>query len=121
MQTLLFIVNAAPYGSERMLSALRLASALSAQSSDSAPVNLRLFMMSDAVTVALAGQENVAAGASLASMLEDLLDAGAKVSLCRTCVQARGLTEEMLLSRVAVGTLQDLTAWTLAADKVLSF
>ena len=121
MQTILLIVNAAPYGNERMLSALRLASALAAHAPEADPIDLRLFMMSDAVTVALAGQQSTVPGASLAAMLEGLLDAGAKISLCRTCVQARGLADANLLAGVVIGSLQDLSAWTLAADKVLSF
>ena len=51
MQTVLFIIHAPAYGSERMLSALRLATAIAAQEIET--VDLRLFMMSDAVTVGL--------------------------------------------------------------------
>ena len=42
MQTILLIVNAAPYGNERMLSALRLASALAAQAPEADPIDLRI-------------------------------------------------------------------------------
>ena len=119
MQTILFVVSAPPYGSERMLSALRLATALLAQ--DGEAIQLRLFLLSDAVTVALPGQQSAVAGASLGAMLETLLAAGVDVRLCRTCLQARGLTDLDLLPGAVVGTMQELAEWTLTADKVLSF
>lgn len=119
MQTVLIIVSAPAYGSERMLSALRLATAIAAQEVET--VDLRLFMMSDAVTVGLAGQAGAQAGGGLQQMLEGLLGYGAKVSLCRTCTQARGVVEQTLIPGVAIGTLTELAEWTLAADKVVSF
>ena len=61
------VVNAAPYGNERMLSALRLALAMTSHDTDAAPLDIRLFMMSDAVTVALPGQNSSEFGSSLAA------------------------------------------------------
>ena len=119
MQSILFIVNAPPYGNERMLSALRLASTLITQERE--PVKVRLFMMSDAVTVGLPQQQAGMAGDSLGSMLEDMAALGAQVRLCRTCMQARGLIDLALLPGVQIGTMAELSEWTLSADKVLTF
>lgn len=119
MQTILFIVNAPPYGSERMMSALRLAGALLAQEQEA--IELRLFMLSDAVTVGLPGQQSTQGGVSLGSVLQEIASLGAKVRLCRTCLQARGLIEMSLLPGVEIGTMPELSEWTLAADKVLTF
>ena len=83
MQSVLIIVHAPAYGSERMLSALRLATAIAAQELET--VDLRLFMMSDAVTVGLNGQAAVEAGGGLQQMLEELLRYGARIHLCRSC------------------------------------
>ena len=63
MKKILFIINAPAYGSERMLSALRLANALVAQ--EDTPVALQIFMISDAVTVALPQQASANAGGGL--------------------------------------------------------
>lgn len=52
MQTL-FILNDAPYGSERSYNALRLAKTLAKREGES----VRLFLMGDAVACAKAGQE----------------------------------------------------------------
>ena len=51
-QEIVIIANGAPYGSESLFNALRLAIALREQGG----ANLKLFLMSDAVSAALAGQ-----------------------------------------------------------------
>lgn len=119
MQTVLFIISAPAYGSERMLSALRLATAIAAQEMET--IDLRLFMMSDAVTVGLPNQPVASAGGGLQQMLVELVAHGAQIRLCRTCAQARGIAELVLIPGVSVGTLPELAEWTLAADKVISF
>ena len=119
MQTVLFIIHAPAYGSERMLSALRLATAIAAQEIET--VDLRLFMMSDAVTVGLPNQPAASAGGGLQQMLIELVEHGAQIKLCRTCAQERGIVDLELIPGVAIGTLPELGEWTLAADKVITF
>jgi uncharacterized protein involved in oxidation of intracellular sulfur len=46
---------------------------------------------------------------------------GTRIGACRTCLEARGIGDEMLLEGVQRCTLDDLSAWTEEADKVLSF
>ena len=119
MQTVLVIVSAPAYGSERMLSALRLATAIAGQEVET--VDLRLFMMSDPVTVGLDRQAGAEAGGGLQQMIEELLRCGARIRLCRSCAQARGMVDLALIPGVMIGTLPELAEWTLAADKVISF
>lgn len=119
MQTILLIIHAPAYGSERMLSALRLATAIAAQETET--VDLRLFMMSDAVTVGLPNQLTAGEGGCLQQMLEELVRHGVQIRLCRSCVQARGLIDLVLIAGVTVGTLPELAEWTLLADKVITF
>jgi len=119
LQTVLIIVHAPAYGSERMLSALRLATAIAAQESET--VDLRLFMMSDAVTVGLPMQAPAEAGGGLQQMLEALVQHGAQIRLCRTCALVRGVADVTLIPGVTIGTLPELAEWTLAADKVVTF
>ena len=119
MQTILIIVHAPAYGSERMLSALRLATAIVGQEIET--VDLRLFMMSDAVTVGLPGQPDAEAGGGLQQMLESLFQQGAQIRLCRTCALARGIVDLALIPGISIGTLPELAEWTLAADKVITF
>ncbi|MGN5150924.1 DsrE/DsrF/TusD sulfur relay family protein [Aeromonas enteropelogenes] len=113
-QDIVVIANGAPYGSESLFNALRLAIALNGGAT------LKLFLMSDAVSAALAGQAP-AEGYNLRQMLEILLAQGVIIRLCKTCTDARGITALPLIEGIEVGTLPMLAQWTLAADKVLTF
>lgn len=116
MQHIVIIASGAAYGSESLFNSLRLAIALKEQQ----PVELKLFLMSDAVTAGLRGQKP-AEGYNIQQMLEILTAQDVPVKLCKTCTDGRGITDLALADGVAVGTLVELAAWTLAADKVLTF
>lgn len=111
----MIVANGAAYGSESLFNSLRLAIALREQDLD-----LRLFLMSDAVTAGLRGQKP-AEGYNIQQMLEILTAQNVPVKLCKTCTDGRGITTLPLIDGVAVGTLVELAQWTLAADKVLTF
>lgn len=116
MQKLLFIFNSAPYGNETFFSGLRLALQIQEQHK----ADLKLFLMSDAVTAGLAKQAP-AEGYHIQQMLEILTAQGASVKLCKTCTNARGVTDLPLAEGVEIGTLVELADWTLEADKILNF
>jgi len=119
MQKILMIVHAPPYGSERVLSALRLATALVSQEEER--VDLSVFMMSDAVTVALPNQATADAGGGLQQMIENLVAHEVIVRLCRTCAVARGLEGLALIPGAAIGTLVEMASAAIEADKVITF
>lgn len=117
MQKILIIVHAAPYGSERCLSALRLANALIAH--DEQP-HVQLFLMSDAIVAGLPNQQD-GTGNGLQGMIETLVEAGVPIRICRTCALARGIADLTLIPGVAIGTLPELAEATLRVDKVITF
>lgn len=117
MQKILIIIHAPPYGSERCLSGLRLATALAGR--DDKP-QVRIFLMSDATVLGLPNQIDGATN-GLQGMVETLVGYGVDIRLCRTCALARGLAELPLIPGTAIGTLADLAEATLAADKVITF
>ncbi|MDR0805204.1 MAG: DsrE/DsrF/TusD sulfur relay family protein [Enterobacteriaceae bacterium] len=117
MQKIVIVANGAPYGSELLFNALRLSIALKDQPAD---CELKLFLMSDAVTAGLRGQKPHE-GYNLQQMLEILTAQNVTVKLCKTCTDGRGITEQPLIDGVEIGTLVELAQWTLAADKVLTF
>jgi len=117
MQNILIIIHAAPYGSERCLSALRLATAL--VGNDAKP-KVSVFLMSDATVLGLPNQVD-GAGNGLQGMVEGLVAQGVEIRSCRTCALARGLAELPQIPGVAIGTLVELAEATLAADKVITF
>ena len=118
MQKVLIIIHAAPYGSERCLSGLRVSAALAAHATEE--VQLRIFLMSDASFVGLPNQQD-GSGSGLQAMVEQLVDCGVTIRLCRTCALARGLGDLPLIKGLEIGTLSELANWTLDADKVLTF
>lgn len=116
MQRIVIIANGAAYGSESLFNSLRLAIALREQQE----LDLKLFLMSDAVTAGLRGQKP-AEGYNIQQMLEILTAQNVPVKLCKTCTDGRGITALPLIDGVEIGTLVELAQWTLAADKVLTF
>jgi uncharacterized protein involved in oxidation of intracellular sulfur len=110
------LVNASPYGSELPYNALRLAAAL-----ELAGEEVELLLMGDGVNTARRGQDPRAAHASLEALLIELVDKGARVTLCGTCCQTRGLQEEDLIERVTVGTIHDFARVIGSSTKVVSF
>ncbi len=116
MSTTLFILNDAPYGSERAYNALRLAGALAGREAQ----QVRLFLLADAVACAKAGQKVPQGYYNVNLMLGKLIRAGS-VGVCGTCMDARGMNEDELLEGASRSTLSELADWTVEADKVLVF
>lgn len=112
----LFIVNDAPYGTERAYNALRLAGALASREGQA----VRLFLMADAVTCAKSGQKVPEGYYNVQLMLGKVIRKG-EVGLCGTCMDARGLRDEELIEGARRGSLAQLADWTAEADKVLVF
>ena len=85
------------------------------------PKGLRVFLTGDGVTVAMAGQETPDGYYRLDRTLSVVPRHGGQIGCCGTCMDARGVTQAMLLEGAARSTIDELTDWTLAADKVLVF
>ena len=113
----LFIVNDPAYGSNRSFNALRLAAALSRRDD----IELRLFLMGDAVGCAMANQKLPDGYYHLDRMILAVTRRGGQVACCGTCLDARGLAEEMLTEGARRSSLEELTEWTLWADRVVTF
>jgi uncharacterized protein involved in oxidation of intracellular sulfur len=117
VMTTLIIINDPPYGTEKAYNALRLAMALQ---KDHADVRVQVFLMADAITCALAGQNTPQGYYNLERMLKSVLLKG-EVWACGSCMDARGVKEEQFLPGVKCSTMAELAQWTVAADKVLVF
>jgi uncharacterized protein involved in oxidation of intracellular sulfur len=116
MRTLL-IVNDPPYGTERAYNALRLANALLKREGE----EVKVFLMGDGASCAKAGQSLPEGYYSLERMLKILASKGGETGVCSTCMDARGIKDEELATGTGRSTLEELTDWTLWADKVLVF
>lgn len=110
----LFILNDAPYGTERSYNGLRLARALGKLDGET----VRVFLMGDAVACAKTGQKVPEGYYNTGDMVRMV---GGEVALCGTCMDARGYTDEDVLPNARRSTLKELAEWTAAAEKVLVF
>ena len=117
-QNIVIIINAAPHGSERCTSGVRVAGALAARAD---VARLHILLMSDATVAALPHQKDNA-GNLIQTLVEELAGAdNASVHMCRNCALARGLIDLPLIEGVTVATLSELGDWVAAADKVITF
>ncbi len=113
----LVIINDPPYGTERAYNALRLAYAL-AQRED---VHVRLFLIGDGAACGKSGQTVPNGYYNIERMLKALARRGGDVGVCGTCMDARGITDGELAEGAHRSSMDELTDWAVAADKVLTF
>lgn len=114
----LFVLNDPPYGTERCYNALRLAHAL--LKNDPA-MEVTVFLMADAVIAARKGQKTPDGYYNMERMLKRVVAGKGQVLLCGTCMDARGMVEDDVMDGARRSTMDELSAATLAADKLLVF
>ena len=117
----LFILNDPPYGTERVYNGLRLATNLLAKAEQHGPTEVTVFLMGDAASAAKDGQSTPNGYYNVATMLTLFVRKGGQIRVCGTCMDARGLTQDELLDGAMRSTMDELTALTVEADKVLVF
>ena len=110
------ILNDPPYGTERSYNGLRLALSLAKEPEG----ELRVFL-ADAVRCAQRGQQTPEGHYNIERMLTGLRAKGVPIGACGTCMDARGMGDEALIEVGHRSSMAELTAWTLWADKVVSF
>ncbi len=117
MAKTLFILNDAPYGSERSYNALRLAGALAKREGE----EVKIFLVGDAAACAKTNQRVPQGYYNLELMLKGPARHGAAIGVCGTCMDARGIADVELAEGARRSTLDELTTWTQWADKALVF
>jgi uncharacterized protein involved in oxidation of intracellular sulfur len=117
MAKILFILNDAPYGSERAYNGLRLAGAVAKR----ADQQVKIFLMGDAASCAKANQKVPQGYYSVELMLRAPARHGAEIGVCGTCMDARGIAEAELMQDARRGTLEQLADWSIWADQMLVF
>ena len=113
----LVLLNDPPYGTERSWNGLRLAGSLARREE----VEVKVFLFGDAVGCAMAGQKVPDGYYHLDRMLASVIRHGGEVGCCGTCMDARALPEEALVPGARRSTMEEVTEWTIWADKVVSF
>ena len=113
----LLILNDPPYGTERSYNGLRLALSLSRRDD----VQLRVFLIGDAASCAMVGQKVPEGYYNLERMIGSVARRGGDVACCGTCLDARGITEDLIAKGARRSGMDELTEWTMWADKVVTF
>lgn len=114
----LIIINDGPYGTEKAYNALRIANQLGKDYKDS---EVRIFLMADAATCALAGQETPDGYYNIERMLKLAVAKGAKIRICGTCAAARGIKKAQFVKGAELSTMAELAEWIADSDKVMTF
>lgn len=113
----LVLLQGPAYGDERSYNGLRLAGSLAKRDD----VTVRIFCFGDAVTCALDGQNVPDGYYHLDRMLSAAAHHGAEIGLCGTCMDARGITADMIVDTTRRSSLDEVTDWVLWADKTITF
>ncbi|MHA1936647.1 MAG: DsrE/DsrF/TusD sulfur relay family protein [Candidatus Thorarchaeota archaeon] len=116
--SVLLILNDPPYGTERSYNGLRLARQLK---KENPALDVRVFLIGDAVSCAVSGQKTLDGYYNLERMIRALITKKVAIKCCGTCLDARGLIEDSLVSGAKRGSMSDLAKWTSEADKVVTF
>lgn len=117
-QKILIITNDAPYGTEKAYNAFRLAMQIG---KDYEGAEVRVFLMADAVNCALTAQNTPTGYYNIERMLKSIISKGAKVKLCGSCAEARGLKNVPLVEGTGISNIAELTKWVVESDKVVTF
>ena len=113
----LFILNDAPYGSERTYNGLRLATAIAKQEGHS----VRVFLIGDGASSAHRNQKVPSGYYNVEVMLGNVARHGCEIGICGTCMDARGMGDSDIADGTHRSTLAELAEWTIWADKVLVY
>ena len=113
----LFIINDPPYGTERAYNALRLAYSIVQRDGE----QVRVFLIGDAASCGKRGQQTPNGYYNLERMLTAVVRRGGEVGVCGSCMDARGIADAELVEGAHRSSMDQLTDWTLEADRVLTF
>ncbi len=116
MSTITIILHDAPYGDEKSYNGLR--TAMTLQKREGVQVNV--FLFADATFCALQEQTTPDGYYNIGRMIRSVARKG-KIGACGACLDTRGLTNLPLIEGVHRSSMNELTDWILASDKILSF
>jgi len=119
MKNILIIINDAPYGSEKAYNALRMATTLLKEHGPQ--VEVKIFLLADAVFCGLPNQKTPNGYYNIERMLKGAIKRGAEVKSCGGCSEARGIDQLPFIEGVQLSNMKEFAQWTFDCDKVLTF
>ena len=119
MQKILIIINDAPYGTEKAYNALRMAMTLQKEHGDK--VEIKIFLLADAVFCGLPNQNTPNGYYNIERMLKVVIRNGGEVKSCGGCSEARGIDKTPFIEGVNLSNMKEFAQWTVECNKVLTF
>ncbi len=119
MQKILIVINDAPYGTEKAYNALRMAITLQKEYGND--VDVKIFLLADAVFCALPNQKTPDGYYNIERMLKIVLRNGGEIKCCGGCSEARGIDKLEFIEGVKLSNMKEFTRWTFECDKTLTF
>lgn len=113
----LYVFHDAPYGSERIYNALRWARHMLTKADAH---EVRVFLFGDAVVSVQADQKTPNGFYTVGRMVQDIVESGALVGSCGSCLDARGMSEERLVKGCHRSSMNQLGEWSDWADRVIN-
>lgn len=113
----LFILNDPPYGTERSYNGLRLANSVAKRESSA----VKVFLIGDAASCAKKGQTVPQGYYNIELMLKAVVRSNGQVGVCASCMNTRGISDSELVEGTSRSSLEEITDWTVWADKVIAF
>lgn len=113
---ILILLNEGPLSNERAYNALRTGVQFQKDGH-----SLCVYLISDGVYCALAGQEIKDGANNIRSLAEEILSNGGEIKMCTSCGKTRGITEAPLIKGAGWTNLKTLTDWVISSDKTLNF
>ena len=115
---ILIIINDAPYGTEKAYNALRMAMTLQKEYKD---VQVRIFLLADAVGCAIPNQNLPKGYYSIERMLKSVVRNSGKVKACGGCSEARGIDDVTLIDGVKLSNMKEFSQLVVEASKIMTF
>ncbi|MBN1301028.1 MAG: DsrE family protein [Melioribacteraceae bacterium] len=119
MQKILIVINDAPYGTEKAYNALRMAMTLQKEHGDN--VEVKIFLLADAVFCGLPNQNTPNGFYNIERMLKSVIHNGAEVRSCGGCSEARGIDKLVFIEGVKLSNMKEFAQYTVDCDKIFTF
>lgn len=113
----LFVLHDAPYGNERVYNGLRWARQMLTKDDRN---EVRVFLFGDAVVSVHSEQRTPNGFYNVGRMLQDLVENGAEVGSCGSCMDARGISGDRLVKGCHRSSMNELSKWTEWADRPIN-
>jgi uncharacterized protein involved in oxidation of intracellular sulfur len=117
MKTLI-IINDATYGTEKAYNALRMAMAIQKEHTE---VEIKIFLLADAVFCALPNQKTPNGYYNIERMLKSVVQKGGEIKACGGCSEARGIDILDFIEGVQLSNMKEFAQWSVDCEKIISF